>query len=485
MHESRDFTRILHSSALLRAIVQHCHLNAILIMDLKGIVLHINDSFTQTFAYTRDNIVGKNFAILFTEEDRMMGKPVTELQQVTTAGHADDQNFVVAETGQPIWTSGESVLVEDNDATYILKIIQDINRHKEVEERLEKLYDFNTSILKTIDDIVIVVDERLTILTANAAFYRLFRHRQPREALLDFGNFIKPYDPSGDLVASILQIIQTLKGFKNKELEISTDNGIKIFEINGRCMRLASGQAAALLVVHDITTQKETETEREDIIGFVAHELRNPLANIILSHEMMSYLVEEKNTEDMKDLLVRSKNNILRLNKMISELYDATKMSSGNFNLEITSFDVDEMIEEAIGTMQVLQPAYNIVVKNHVNAFVSGDRYRLIQVLTNYISNGIKYSNGQTDIFIHVSIDDRELTVAVQDHGLGISIDQLPQVFKRFYRTDKTRLLEGIGLGLYLCNRIIEAHKGRVWVLSDEGKGATFYFAIPINNIPT
>ena len=104
----------------------------------------------------------------------------------------------------------------------------------------------------------------------------------------------------------------------------------------------------------------------------------------------------------------------------------------------------------------------------------------MVQVLSNYLSNGIKYSKGKGVVILNVSHDAKTLFVSVRDEGLGISREQLPYVFDRFFRVEKTRNIEGIGLGLYLCRQIIHAHKGRVWAESEEGKGSIFYFSIPL-----
>jgi len=148
--------------------------------------------------------------------------------------------------------------------------------------------------------------------------------------------------------------------------------------------------------------------------------------------------------------------------------------------LEISTFNFGDMIREAIETVEGLQPSYHIVVKGEGNIEVSGDRYRLIQVVTNYLSNGIKYSKGKTDIILTIYYDNKAITVSVKDEGLGISKYQLPYIFERFFRAEKTKNLEGIGLGLYLCRQVIQAHNGQVWAESEEGKGSTFYFSIPI-----
>ena len=273
--------------------------------------------------------------------------------------------------------------------------------------------------------------------------------------------------------------IKFQKGIRVEEIEIITPRGEKrIFNLN--CIPIQdSVKKNVTAVLHDITLYKQVEREREDIIGFVAHELRNPLANVMLANEIMTEAINENKVSDTLDMLQRSKNNVMRLHKMIAELYDATKAKSGNFNLEVVRIDFDELVREAIDTIQVLQPSYHIVVKGDKNVEVNGDKYRLIQVITNYLSNGIKYSQGKDEVTLNVDAKEETVTVSVKDDGLGIPEAQIPHIFDKFFRSEKTRNIEGVGLGLYLSRQIIEAHKGQVWVESIEGKGSTFYFSIP------
>jgi signal transduction histidine kinase len=107
------------------------------------------------------------------------------------------------------------------------------------------------------------------------------------------------------------------------------------------------------------------------------------------------------------------------------------------------------------------------------------DRHRIMQVVTNYLSNSIKYAEANAAITIIVQAENDLIQVAVKDHGPGIAKDQLPFIFDRFFRAEKTMNLEGIGLGLFLCKQIIHAHNGNVWAESEEGNGSTFYFSVP------
>ncbi|MGI8581336.1 MAG: PAS domain-containing sensor histidine kinase [Chitinophagaceae bacterium] len=451
--------------------------NTVLLMDAEGIIEEINTAFTKCFGYADNDIIGKHLRILFTEEDQKKGLPEKEISNVLQRGQCMDNNYLVNKNKTITWVSGESILVEnDKGDRSILKVIQNIHAQKTSEDSLDRMNELNESILRSIEDVVIVLNTEMKLIKANKNFSKLFAQEDDINDI-DFIDLIKPYDTGGDLKNKIQSTIATRKGFVNKEIEIETVAGEKrVFDISCTPME---DNANILLVIHDITIQRYSERQREDILGFVAHELRNPLANIVLCNELMDETLKQNNHEAAMIFLARSKNNVMRLNKMISELYDATKMGSGNMKLETSEFNFEEMIKEAIATMEVLHPDYTINAKGSADILVWGDKYRLIQVVTNYLSNGIKYSKGSSEVELKLHYDDEKITVSVTDKGLGISKDQLPHIFNRFFRAEKTKNLEGVGLGLYLCRQIIQAHHGKVWAESKESEGSTFYFSIP------
>jgi len=245
-------------------------------------------------------------------------------------------------------------------------------------------------------------------------------------------------------------------------------------------MKDLSADSNVLLIFNDITVQKQAERDRDDMLGFIGHELRNPMTSVLLSHNMMEELVRNDNATIMKELLERSKRNVLRLSKMINELYNSTKINAGQFELELVEFNFDDMISEALETIRIFHPDYTIKVNNYVkDRKAKADRHRIMQVVTNYLSNSIKYADSNEAITIIVHAENELIQVAVKDHGPGIAKEQLPFIFDRFFRAEKTMNLEGIGLGLFLCKQIIHAHNGNVWAESEEGHGSTFYFSVP------
>jgi len=456
--------------------------NTILIMDDKGVIIEVNDAFVNSFGYSSNDIVGSHIEILFTEEDRQKKMPQNEIVKVVANGQASDNNYLVCKNKSLIWVSGESVLLTTPDGKKaILKIIQDIHRQKTSENSLVRLNDFNENILSSIEDVVLVLDGAMNLIKANRVFYEIFEIPQQANTNINFEDVAGSAIGFGQLKINFQNAIDNKSGFKNTVIELDSKDGNKcFFEINCNFLPDNDGIKNMLLVIHDISIHKNLERHREDVISFVAHELRNPLANITLCNDLMLEYITENNTKEVNHLLQRSKSNILRLTKMIAELYDATGVNSGNIKLEVSTFNFREMVREAIETVQVLHPSYNIIIDGECEIDVNADRFRITQVVTNYLSNAIKYSAGQKDVALSISHTQSEITVSVVDNGIGISPEQLPYVFNRFFRVEKTKDLEGIGLGLYLSRQIIQAHKGRVWAESEEGKGATFYFTIPV-----
>ena len=455
--------------------------NNILLLDQKGKIIIVNKAFTECFGYTQKDLEGKEAAILFTEEDQKKRKPEKEITRTISVGQASDNNYLVKKDRTIVWVSGESVLLKNEAGeNYILKIIQNINREKQNEKNALQLSNLNENILAAINDVVILIDEQLNILKTNHAFAFLFNRPNNENKKINFGKLIAPYDPEQRLISRIKDTLKSKASINDFTLEIETLSGEKRF-YDFHCSPLLNAEDTnLLLVIHDITVYKQIEKEREDIIGFVAHELRNPLANLVLCNDLMKDAIREEKPNTASSLLQRSKNNISRLNKMIAELYESTRVNSGMLKLDKETFQIDEMIQESIDTVEVLQPSYHIIVKGDGSLRVTGDRYRLIQVVTNFISNGIKYSNGKKEVVLTIDHNNTTVTVSVKDEGPGISQENLPHVFERFFRAEKTKNLEGIGLGLYLCQQIVYAHHGKIWAESEEGKGSTFYFSIPI-----
>ena len=464
-----------------RALFDNPKKNSVLLLDDEGIILLVNRAFLLSFGYDESDLLGEHFSLLFTSEDQEKDLPMREVQMVLDEGQSFDNNYLVNKNGLRTWVSGESVLLKNAQGRKcVLKVIQNIHVQKESERSIVRLNSFNENILGAIKDAVVVVDRELRLVKANKGFLELFSLAETHLHLVDLDQLLQGMDRQEELHAAVVNMLDGGAGAGPLQVELTDGHGrLRNFDVSW--IRLDHfEQVNVLLVFHDITTQKHQERQREDILNFVAHELRNPLTNIILNIDWLGGLIQERELGELNEFVDRTRRNAERLKKLVNELYKSTKLISGNYDLQLEVFDLDALIAECIHSMIQLHPTYSIVRIGGTDIRLSADKDKVMQVLTNYLSNAIKYSAGSTYIEVLVSVREGAVVVAVVDKGKGIPAGELPYIFNRFYRAEKTRSLEGLGVGLFLSRQIVEAHNGRTWVESVEGEGSTFYFSLPL-----
>jgi len=465
-----------------RSLFDNAKMNSVLIIDPNGIILEANRAFLSSFGYEEADIVGENYSILFSEADQKKDLPSRELRTVIDEGQSFDNNYLVNKNKTLTWVSGESVLLTNGrNQKCILKIIQNIHIQKESEFSIIRLNTFNENILGTIEDGVIVLDENLRILKANHSFTQLFNFSDKDVSKIDFKTFLSSFDINSELHDAILGVFQSKSNISRIQLEMdSKTNESQTYDVS--CTKLAEEgeQSKILLIFHNITVQKQFEKQREDILNFVAHEFRNPLTNVILNIDLVDEMLKEQKLEEFQRFIDRARANSQRLKRLINELYKSTKLISGNFDPDRSVFILEDAIDEAIESIRQVNSQSAISKRGNAQVSLFADREKLIQVIINYLTNAVKYSDGK-EVEISTVLDGDSVTVAVSDHGKGIPAKDIPYIFNRFYRAQKTKNLEGLGLGLFLSKQIITAHDGRAWVESEEGKGSIFYFCVPVS----
>lgn len=232
----------------------------------------------------------------------------------------------------------------------------------------------------------------------------------------------------------------------------------------------------------DITDQKHLQQQKDDFIGIASHELKTPVTSIKAYTQVLEKMLHKKGDTKEAAMIGRMDGQINRLTNLIGDLLDVTKINSGKLQFNDNEFDFNSMVKELIEDIQRTTDKYTLIEKYNDSAIVYGDKERIGQVISNLISNAIKYSPNKDEILIHIFLKDNEITLCVQDFGIGISQDKLEKVFEQFYRVsgDMQHTFPGLGLGLYISSEIIKRGGGRIWVNSREGEGSTFCFALPI-----
>lgn len=229
----------------------------------------------------------------------------------------------------------------------------------------------------------------------------------------------------------------------------------------------------------DIEDQKKDMERKDEFISMASHELKTPVTTLKAYTEilLMEAEMQEKKTE--LNMLQKMDKQINKLTNLIGDLLDVSKSNTGQLNLEIEKIDLNQLVKEVVNVMQVTVKTHTIELNLSETPIINGDKNRLSQVITNLISNAAKYSPQANKIIISTENSGHEIKLSVRDYGIGIPVFQQPKLFSRFFRVNKNTF-PGLGLGLYICNEIIKRHHGRMDFKSEEGKGSTFCFYLPI-----
>ena len=241
-------------------------------------------------------------------------------------------------------------------------------------------------------------------------------------------------------------------------------------------------RGGTLLLVQDLTRVRRLETVRRDFISNLSHELRTPLASL----KALTETLQDGALSDLEvapRFLGRIHTEVDALTQMAQELLDLSKIESGQVELALRKVDPSAVLKSAAERMRVQAERAGVSLKlgeTATRSEVRADASRIEQVLVNLIHNAVKFTRRGGSITLSAYEEQRSVVFVVRDTGTGIPSDDLPRIFERFYRVDKSRTGSGTGLGLSIARHIVEAHGGKIWAQSREGEGSVFCFSIPI-----
>jgi signal transduction histidine kinase len=252
-------------------------------------------------------------------------------------------------------------------------------------------------------------------------------------------------------------------------------------------VRRAEADLAAALAAQKAANEalERLNRTKSEFVSIVSHEFRTALTGIQGFSEMMRD--EDFTLDEMKEYAGDINKDAQRLNRMITEMLDLDRMESGRMTLNLAEVDLNQIVVEVAERARPSAPAHPIRLElDEALPLLTGDRDKLTQVLTNLVSNAVKYSPAGGEIVLCSRRDNDQAHVLVQDHGMGIPPEALEKVFERFSRVESgtNRYIQGTGLGLPIVRQIVQMHGGRAWVESTLGEGSTFQFTVPLGAPP-
>jgi two-component system sensor histidine kinase/response regulator len=230
-------------------------------------------------------------------------------------------------------------------------------------------------------------------------------------------------------------------------------------------------------LLEEIEFRKQAEYKKDEFISIASHELKTPLTSVKGYVQLLERSIDRGDVETVKKHLQKAQTQLEKLNNLIADLLDISKIESGKLKFNKQYFHIDDMLD----IMHQSFPDFDIVINGHANKEVFGDEMRIEQVVINFLTNAIKYSPGTSEVVINVKEENDQIYVGVLDHGIGIGPEEQKNLFEKFYRVEETALhFQGLGIGLYISSEIIRRHGGKVGVQSTLGEGSEFFFKIPV-----
>ena len=346
------------------------------------------------------------------------------------------------------------------------------------------------SIIEAIPDGVFVCDTNGQIIRVNASGAALLG--MPREeALRHFGDYrhisaLRHLDGTA-LTVDEQPLNRALHGETHRDFRLILrrfDTGEDI-QIRSSCAPLRDDTGrlvGGVSVAGDITQLYQLEQQKDEFLGIASHELKTPLTTIKAMTQMTRRHFEREHLP-MVNNLERIERAVVRMEKLVNDLVDSSRIEVGKLALSPEFCDVRDLCQHVVADIAVTTDRQLIFEAPATALEAEIDIDRISQVLANLISNAMKYSTPERLITLMAQRDDDEIVLSVRDQGTGIPVEEQEHIFGRFYRISETAVQAGsgvgLGLGLHICREIVARHEGRIWVESVVGQGSTFYVALP------
>ncbi|AOM76666.1 hybrid sensor histidine kinase/response regulator [Pedobacter steynii] len=234
-------------------------------------------------------------------------------------------------------------------------------------------------------------------------------------------------------------------------------------------------------LLDEIEFRKQAERKKDEFISIASHELKTPLTSVKGYVQLLERSIEKGDVPTLKKHLVKAQIQLEKLNELITDLLDISKIESGKLKFNKQPFMIDALLDSVTEIIHQSNPEFKIIRTGTARKEICADEMRIEQVIINFLTNAIKYSPGTSEIHIKVEERGDHIYVGVKDFGIGIDADQQKNVFEKFYRVEETAIhFQGLGIGLYISAEIIRRHDGEVGVQSIPGEGSEFYFSIPL-----
>lgn len=326
-----------------------------------------------------------------------------------------------------------------------------------------------------------IIDSGLRILQVNPAMVTLLGFDKKEDligaVILDFA----PAECHEDWKFLQEKLWQRASPSFSLETCLHQKDGTKIWCQVTSILFTDNGETLGYTIIEDITERYNLRMQREEFISVASHELKTPMTSLQATVQIINKMVNQETriTDKLISLADSAERNIKKLNHLVGDLLNSTKIEQGQLTLNKNTFVLAEVIDSCCCHIQLKGGQRINLVGNHALR-VTGDQHKIEQVMVNLLNNAVKYAPESDEITIRVEHVDSVAKISVSDKGSGIPAESLTKLFDHYYRVDENkRQISGLGLGLYISSEIVKRHGGEIGVISELGVGSTFWFTLP------
>jgi PAS domain S-box-containing protein len=479
--------------------------DSIVIANTNGQIVLVNRQTESLFGYMREELMGMPVENLLPEHFRSIHVAhraiYTAAPQARPMGvgldliarRKDGSEFPVEISLSPLSAAGQDL---------VIATVRDLTDRKRLESQLRQLLIREQAlhavaeaersrvqvILESAPHGIMYLDAVSGDVSINPRAREIFGFSMGEQVTLPQIGALLRFPDGRELALNEMVVSRALQGdpLTNEErLIVREDQRTVPVLASGSAVRDAAGTiVGAIVAFEDMTSLKELERLREEWSLIIAHDLRQPLASMQMQLAAMELFSGQDGAPDKtKESLEHLRAAAANMSNMISDLLDFSRIEASRLEIERFPLDIPSLVQRVSQRAgdQAAGHAIRVQVLGSIPT-VSADAGRIEQVLTNLISNAAKYGATDTDILIGVTSGPAGVEVTVTNEGPGIEHEELPNLFGRFYRTSQSRSgrVAGLGLGLYICRGLVEAHGGRIWAESVPGHTTTFRFTLPL-----
>jgi PAS domain S-box-containing protein len=503
---------------LFRLLVENATDYAIFLLDVEGNIASWNPGARRIKGYRADEIIGRHFSCFYPQEAIDRGWPDHELKVARTEGRFEDEGWRIRKDGTRFWANVVITALKDEQGNLrgFSKITRDLTQRKAAEESALRLVEETTARRVAEENSRLIEEqrERLRVTLESIGDAVISTDAEGRVEILNpVAQELVGWDnaeASGRLLSDVFRVVneQTRQpvenpalralaegiavGLANHSVLISRDGSERPVDDSAAPIRDAGGHVVgSVLVFRDITERKRAEQalrdsdrRKDEFLATLAHELRNPLAPIRNSLQILKMpRVDAEMAQQTRDVMERQVHHLVRL---VDDLLDVSRVMRGKIELRREPIELATVVARAV---EIAQPLIEVqghtleIVTPAESLLLDADPVRLAQVFGNLLTNAAKYTEANGHLWLTARREGQAAIVSLRDTGIGITPDMLPHVFELFVQADhaSTRAQGGLGIGLTLVKNLVEMHGGHVEVHSSGlGRGSEFIVQLPL-----